>query len=35
MSLNEKSKSIAFNFYANESLVNTGTTNNLLKRLKK
>jgi len=29
MSLNEKSKSIAFNFYANESLVNTGTTNHL------
>jgi len=29
MPLHEKSKSIAFNFYANESLVNTGTTNNL------
>jgi len=25
----KKSKSIAFNFYANENLVNTGTTNNL------
>jgi len=29
MSLNEKSKLIAFNFYANKSLVNTGTTNHL------